>query len=430
MSSIQVLSRTQRIIVDSTSAVSIVNAGPMGPQGIQGLMGETPELDMFVVDTPYAEGDRGILSLALDVDDEYSVLHTDIDGSLKVSGPVTDAELRATPVPIVGAVATGGLTDDELRAAPVNVSGTVSTGSLTDVELRATPIPVTGTVATGGLTNTELRDSPVPVSGPLTDTELRDSPVPVTTGLDQGLTDTQLRANPVPISGTVSTGALTDSELRASSLPVTLDAASLTALETVTVVLDAASLASLETINVENVAGTEFAEDAPHVDGAAGSLSLAVRRDSDTSSVSADGDYAALLVDAIGRLKVRAIKDNQIVNGTITIPNAGNLSTTGGDSNNGIVDLRLKTLVGIQMPAAWTTAVLTFQVSMDGGTTFSDLYDESGTERSVTVAVNRSITLDPTKFIGATHIKIRSGTSAAPVVQAAARTLNYTTIAL
>jgi len=38
------------------------------------------------------------------------------------------------------------------------------TGPLTDVQLRATPVPVSGTVATGGLTDTELRATPVPVS--------------------------------------------------------------------------------------------------------------------------------------------------------------------------------------------------------------------------------------------------------------------------
>lgn len=46
-----------------------------------------------------------------------------------------------------------GLTDAELRATPVPVSGTISTGltqPLTDVQLRATPVPVSGTVAVTG----------------------------------------------------------------------------------------------------------------------------------------------------------------------------------------------------------------------------------------------------------------------------------------
>jgi hypothetical protein len=87
----------------------------------------------------------------------------DNGGSLTVDGPLTDAQLRAAPVPVSGTVSTTGLTDAELRASPVPVSGTVSVtepvsvddnggsltvdGPLTDIELRATPVPVSGTVS-------------------------------------------------------------------------------------------------------------------------------------------------------------------------------------------------------------------------------------------------------------------------------------------
>ncbi len=46
------------------------------------------------------------------------------------------------------------------------------------------------------------------------------------------------------------------------------------------------------------------AEDTAHVSGDFGLLGLAVRRDADTSLVSADGDYSPLQVDALGSLKV------------------------------------------------------------------------------------------------------------------------------
>lgn len=54
-------------------------------------------------------------------------------------------------------------------------------GPLTDGQLRATPVPISGTGigVTGPLTDTQLRASAVPVSGPLTDTQLRASAVPV-----------------------------------------------------------------------------------------------------------------------------------------------------------------------------------------------------------------------------------------------------------
>jgi hypothetical protein len=57
----------------------------------------------------------------------------DASGNVPVSGPLTDTQLRATPVDVLGP-----LTDAELRATPVDVLG-----PLTDAELRASPVPVT-----------------------------------------------------------------------------------------------------------------------------------------------------------------------------------------------------------------------------------------------------------------------------------------------
>lgn len=70
----------------------------------------------------------------------------DSSASVAVTGPLTDTQLRLTPVPVSGTVTatTGGLTDTQLRATPVPVSGTVTatTGGLTDAELRADAILV------------------------------------------------------------------------------------------------------------------------------------------------------------------------------------------------------------------------------------------------------------------------------------------------
>lgn len=80
----------------------------------------------------------------------------DIPNPLPVTGPLTNAQLRAAPVDIAGA-----LTDTELRASAVNVSG-----PLTNAQLRAAAVPVTvsNTVAVSGpLTNTQLRAQDVPV---------------------------------------------------------------------------------------------------------------------------------------------------------------------------------------------------------------------------------------------------------------------------
>lgn len=72
--------------------------------------------------------------------------------------------------------------------------------------------------------------------------------------------------------------------------------------------------------------GTQYAEDAAHVSGDTGTLALVVRQDSITGSTSADGDYGAMKADSAGRLYVNAsgvavpITDNS---GSITVDNAG-----------------------------------------------------------------------------------------------------------
>lgn len=198
-----------------------------------------------------------------------------------------------------------------------------------------------------------------------------------------------------------------------------------------TTVATALDFTTAPTINGELLeAILMLAEDTAHVSGEQGLLGLAVRRDADTPLVDEDGDYSALLVDALGRLKVKTVKDAQIVSGSVGIVIDGSVASTGGDDGAGNISLVGKSLVGIQMPADWTAAVLSFQGSMDGGTTFNNLYDDAGTERVVVVTAARSVTLDPMKFMGLTHIKFRSGTSAGAVVQVAARTILYTTIAL
>jgi hypothetical protein len=79
--------------------------------------------------------------------------------------------------------------------------------------------------------------------------------------------------------------------------------------------------------------------------------------------------------------------------------------------------------IGILIPAAWTTANITFQASVDD-TNFVDVYNDIGTELSVTVGgAARFIALDQTYFLGFSSIKIRSGTTGTPVAQAADRVL-------
>jgi hypothetical protein len=81
------------------------------------------------------------------------------------------------------------------------------------------------------------------------------------------------------------------------------------------------------------------------------------------------------------------------------------------------IDVSGLDLTGIEMPSRITGAALTFQASdaMDG--TFNDLYDETGTEVSVTVAANRAVT-NVLKLKNFNALKVRTGTSGSPVAQA------------
>jgi hypothetical protein len=78
---------------------------------------------------------------------------------------------------------------------------------------------------------------------------------------------------------------------------------------------------------------------------------------------------------------------------------------------------------GIQMPAAWDAANITFQGSADG-VTFYDVYDITGAEAVVVAAAARYIPLGALDFNGMIYFKVRSGTTGAPVNQTAARAIS------
>lgn len=129
--------------------------------------------------------------------DNGGVLETNVASSALPSGAATSAN-QATEITALGNILTElQLKADLTETQPVSIAGTVAvSGPLTDAELRNTPVPVSG----GFLTDTQLRATAVPVSGPLTDTELRATAVPVS----GPLTDVQLRATAVPVSGNVT----------------------------------------------------------------------------------------------------------------------------------------------------------------------------------------------------------------------------------
>jgi len=84
-------------------------------------------------------------------------------------------------------------------------------------------------------------------------------------------------------------------------------------------------------------------------------------------------------------------------------------------------------VVSIQMPAAWTTANLTFQGGADG-VTYADLYKLDGTEYSVVAAASRYVKVPLGDLLGMAYLRVRSGTTGTPVNQGAARTLLLRTV--
>jgi hypothetical protein len=78
-----------------------------------------------------------------------------------------------------------------------------------------------------------------------------------------------------------------------------------------------------------------YQEDSAHTSGDVGSFALAVRNDTEGSLVDADGDYAPLQVDALGRLRVAA--DIDVVTGAEKVEDAAHSS---GDVGSYVLAVR------------------------------------------------------------------------------------------
>lgn len=98
-----------------------------------------------------------------------------------------------------------------------------------------------------------------------------------------------------------------------------------------------------------------------------------------------------------------------------------NVTIANGASLSGATqDLAGKTVRGLVMPATWTAANLTFQGSHDNST-FNNLYEEDGTEVTITADAARFIQLPSTFFQAVRFLKVRSGTAASAVNQGGSR---------
>lgn len=144
------------IIIQPSAAVAVTNAG-------------LTNLDVALSTVAKDATLTTRLPAALDAD---GGLKAHIQNSVAVTGPLTDTQLRATPVPVSGTVAvTGPLTDTQLRAAPVPISGTVTaaaSGDYTVVGKGAAGAAVSGNpVLMAGSDGTNVRTLGVETNGSL-----------------------------------------------------------------------------------------------------------------------------------------------------------------------------------------------------------------------------------------------------------------------
>src|SRR6185503_13808653 len=143
-----------------------------------------------------------------------------VSGTVTATGPLTDAQLRATAVPVSG---TFWQTTQpvSLAALPALAAGSATIGAISNTSFNVGNFPATqpvsGTVtATGPLTDTQLRASAVPVSGPLTDTQLRASAVPVSGTFFQATQPVSLATLPALAAGANTIGAISNTAFGAT----------------------------------------------------------------------------------------------------------------------------------------------------------------------------------------------------------------------
>ena len=93
------------------------------------------------------------------------------------------------------------------------------------------------------------------------------------------------------------------------------------------------------------------------------------------------------------------------------------IKITNGQSLSPALSLGDKTICGFHMPAVWTAAALSFQVSPDNGATWNEWLDAKGASQTFAVAQGQYAAVDPALFRGFNMIKLRSGTVGVPVNQ-------------
>jgi hypothetical protein len=148
------------------------------------------------------------------------------------------------------------------------------------------------------------------------------------------------------------------------------------------------------------------------------------------ANYTADGKPTAAIEEGgllVTPVKLTSAEDIQSALDAMLVKNGIKTATiANGASISGEIDLGDKVFAGLIMPSEWTATVITILVASESGGTFYSLYNDSGTEVSLTAAAGTAIGIADVALALAPwrYVKLRSGTAASPVAQAADRVIS------
>lgn len=112
------------------------------------------------------------------------------------------------------------------------------------------------------------------------------------------------------------------------------------------------------------------------------------------------------------------MSNSKLMVSTITIPSGASVSDA--------VDCNNRTITGFVTPTVWTAAALTLEVSLDNVTWISTIFNSTSTAAGSypAITVSSGYAFDVNAMLPWRYVRFRSGTSAVPVNQAAARSFS------
>jgi hypothetical protein len=214
--------------------------------------------------------------------------------------------------------------------------------------------------------------------------------------------------NPIPVSGPLS-----DVQLRAAAVPVSIAEVQIgTPADGVAQLTGASGLFGWLSGILSKLSGVLSVSGSAAVGSAPSGPPVSV------AGVDAGGLKRHLATDNAGNLQI--ITAAARAETTVAIASGASVSS--------MVDLQGAALVGFSMPAAWTAAALNIEVSSNN-VDWSSPLDSTGAAVSsfASPTVSAAYALDVISMLAWRYIRFRSGTTATPVNQGAARPIRYIT---